>query len=253
MLNIVFCLIISLIFISPAQAQNCTDPSRCEKLGFTQNATDCQGYDILKCPFNLEKLYCIAYEAPEEDKKPQNTTKTCAIGDILYSDKKCYKRKPLIKQPIAVVFDIQRRLAVAFNERMLEWGDAGWQGGCLKENEGSCIASGKENTEFLLKRGAENNEEMPSAEYCNEYTTEGTKTGEWFLPSVIELQSLSKNFSKINSVLTSLGKTNIANDDYWSSSKHWDNFKAWRVNPSSGHAGDSMDGYEKRVRPVIQY
>lgn len=46
-------------FVPAAQAATCAVAPTCEQLGYVQSSSDCAGAkNILKCPFDLSKLYC---------------------------------------------------------------------------------------------------------------------------------------------------------------------------------------------------
>lgn len=95
--------------ISKANAQTCSTPPSCEALGYTKAKDDCKGIQSLQCPFDTSKYYCFSVaELPPE----YNAQGEIAIGAILYSDGTIYKSLKPGKEPIAVVFDVENRLAV---------------------------------------------------------------------------------------------------------------------------------------------
>ena len=76
---------------------------------------------------------------------------------------------------------------------------------------------GKNNTVCLLKQSYA----VPAAEFCGSYETEGTKAGDWFLPSMEELSILCENISKIEETydLLELDTMNYGNKDTYSSNE----------------------------------
>ena len=169
--------------------------------------------------------------------------------DILFSDKSCSSVFITTKTAIGVVLCPVNRLAVALDEKSLEWGGYNKEIGSAARG-----TSGKSNTAAILAYGKANNISYPAAEYCNTYSTAGTKAGDWFLPSLEELKLLSNNFSEINNSLKVLGKVmdDTESGYYWSSSEINDSY-ARRLVPSSGATINYFKGNSYRVRPVLAF
>lgn len=68
----------SLLSVQQAEAQTCVTPPSCEALGFNKNSADCVGKTMLKCPFDITRIYC-----PSE----QENWKTYKLGDLYIKDK----------------------------------------------------------------------------------------------------------------------------------------------------------------------
>ena len=101
--------------ISAANAQTCSTPPSCAALGYTKAKDDCKGIQSLQCPFDTSKYYCFSVaELPPE----YNAQGEIAVGAILYSDGTIYKSLKPGKEPIAIVFDVENRLAVALLDRI---------------------------------------------------------------------------------------------------------------------------------------
>ena len=62
-----------------------------------------------------------------------------------------------------------------------------------------------------------------AAKYCFQYSS---ISGEWYLPSLSQLQELYRSFITVNKVLNALGKTPISPLQYWSSTEGT-NWGAW--------------------------
>ena len=233
--KIILTLLLTTVFTVSANAQNCVNSSRCDELGYTKTTTDCAGLDTLVCPFDENKVFCVFSE------------KSCEVGDILYENKKCYVKAIDGKTAIGIVFDTEKRLAMALDEATLEWGGYGKEIGSAARG-----TSGKSNTAAILAYGETNNIEYPAAEYCNTYSTAGTKAGDWFLPSLEELKLLADNFSGTNSLLTVLGKPTIGDEYYWSSSESSDSGAALQELPLDvTHFIKKYVSYH--VRPVLAF
>lgn len=84
---------------SNVSAQTCAEQPTCEDLGYFYTTSECTQQAVLKCPFDDSLVYCSA---------PTITTKYCSIGDIVYSDGKCYKKPaPLVAK--GIVFDNSKK------------------------------------------------------------------------------------------------------------------------------------------------
>ena len=237
--KIILTLLMTILFTPAANAQNCVNSSRCDELGYTKTTADCAGLDTLVCPFDENKVFCVFSE------------KSCEVGDILYENKKCYVKAIDGKTAIGIVFDTEKRLAMALDEATLEWGGYGKEIGSAARG-----TSGKSNTAAILAYGEANNIKYPAAEYCNKYSTSGTKAGDWFLPSMEELESLAANYIVVNEkLMTIAGKTTISEkSSYWSSSE-LSNYSARRQVPLSGdpYYSDDLKTNVFRVRPVLVF
>ena len=237
--KIILTLLLTTVFALSANAQNCVNSSRCDELGYTKTTTDCAGLDTLVCPFDENKVFCVFSE------------KSCEVGDILYENKKCYVKAIDGKTAIGIVFDTEKRLAMALDEATLEWGGYGKEIGSAARG-----TSGKSNTAAILAYGEANNIKYPAAEYCNKYSTSGTNAGDWFLPSMEEFESLAANYIVVNEkLMTIAGKTTISEkSSYWSSSE-LSNYSARRQVPLSGdpYYSDDLKTNVFRVRPVLAF
>ena len=192
--RIILSLLLTTTFAAPAIAQNCVNSSRCDELGYVKTATDCKDLDTLVCPFDKNKVFC---SSPFHDK-------SCEVGDTLYSDKKCYSIVPTEAIAIGVVFDAENRLAVALTESYSTWGGAGKEIGASARGK-----SGKYNTSAILTYGKSNNILYPAAFGCFNAKTDGTKAGDWFLPSSEELELVMNKLDEFNIILEFLGKDKI--------------------------------------------
>lgn len=96
----------------------------------------------------------------------------------------------------------------------------------------------------------------PAACCCWRYHTEGTKQGDWYLPSCGELGYIMPKFNKINEAITKLingygsnfGVVLLSNHYYWSSSEYSRSFSRY-VETNNGSVGNSYknDGYYVRA------
>ncbi len=238
--KIILTLLLTTVFTVSANAQNCVNSSRCDELGYNKTVADCDGLDTLVCPFDENKAFCSS-----------NTAKTkCRVADILFSDMSCSPVLVTGKTPIAVVFSDFDRLAVALESKRLAWGENGKEIGATAQT-----ASGKLNTKAILAYGKANGIKYSAAEYCNNYSTEGTKVGDWYWPSKEEWLVLAESFVAVNRKLkglASIGKAKYMNAArYWTSTEY-DSDNAWWVN-SVEQRSECSKGESWEIRPVLAF
>ena len=219
--KIILTLLMTILFTPAANAQNCVNSSRCDELGYNKKAENCIDDDILKCPFDSNKVFCRTQEQPAA-----TNCLNAKIGDILYSDKTCSSDYIAGKTPIAVIFAPERRLAVALDEFAPEQWKGSWNGmnpiydkldipsipnygsaeEALQDFNGKSYTYAAYNfcyfkdttTEICAK-------DNPSAvKTAYEYMTPGTEKHDWYLPALGELNELLKNAQIINQTLGKL-------------------------------------------------
>lgn len=234
-----------------ASAQSCTVPPTCDALGYTKTATDCKDMSTLKCPFDQSKVFCVtAAEAG---------TGNCEypdIGYILYSDKSCSASYYSTKTPIGIIFDKLNRLAISLNSTSKVWSTEYFDIPNLtnqSSSEALAAWNGKSNTKTIIDYCKANSKSCPAAEYAYSFTTVGTKAGDWYLPSLGELNAIYTNKTTLNSMLSRVGGTNLPDSYHWSSSES-NSYGAWSQNLSSGSVGDSNKAVNTSyVRPVLAF
>ena len=284
----------SLIVASSAYAEfDCTKQPTCADLGYLQTATDCAGKNMLKCPFDTDKVFCTG------ESSGGSTGQGCdTVGDILYSDLNCYE--PLDKiasgvEPIAVVFDTENRLAIGLkdagpmhwmkpglcggywgiecniegiNELKIEtsyvlyrngaWNDMG--SGSL-ETILNATDNGKNNTKAVIDLGGDYALSDYAPGYCYYSTEGGQKEGSWFLPTAKESMKLLENGVKINEILTNIGET-ISSNRYYTSSETYEGYQFRLMGYSKTTSISGVFSYglkytpdapERYVRCAIQY
>ena len=187
----------------------------------------------------------------------------CDVGNILYSDKKCYLEGCAAgKTPIGVVFDGQNRKAIALEKpSLLNW--------VVNNNIRVNIPgipdmdkpqaiqdfNGKTNT-AAIKAYNSDLSDFPAAKYVYNYKTTGTNVGDWYLPALGELYKVYENKYAIDKALLSLGKSKLPYDEkYWSSSESSERTYdyAWQL---SLHDREIEDMYKDRdyyVLPVLAF
>ena len=247
----------------------CIQTPSCSSLGYTSSQS-CNGG--IKCPFG-NAWNCTASDLSTQITEITNKITTieekivtiesgaassnCIIGDILYSDKRCYPYGVKGKTPIGVVFDLANRLAIALDTAEKAWSDEYFDVPTVFNYNASYAEAdwqGKNNTRLVLEYCKTNGKSCPAFEYVNSYKTEGTKAGDWYLPAAGELNAIYDNRDVLSTALGKIGGTKLPTDDYhWSASEISDG-TAWCERFYRGYydyAGNKNSS--KYVRPVLAF
>ena len=182
----------------------------------------------------------------------------CALGDILFSDGTCSANTVSGKTPIAIVVYISKDgcgQAMALKlVSICEWGDYNTDIPTLP-NYDTASAASKDydscgNTGKIIAAGDKNT--YPAAWAAYEYSTEGTKAGEWCLPAAGIITSIYNNQDAINIGFSRAGGTQFA--DGWSSSEidsgyAWDSYFVYDY----GLNENNFKGNSGHVFPVIEF
>lgn len=236
-----------------AAAQSCTVPPTCDALGYTKSATDCKDMSTLKCPFDQSKVFCVtAAEAGGA-----GACKVANVGDILFSDMSCGSSMVDGKRAIGVIFEPDRRLAVALTTTTKVWSteyfDVSGLQNITSSSEALADWNGKNNTKTIMTYCIANSKSCPAAEYAANFSTLGTQGGDWYLPALGELNALYSHKTAVNEGLTKAKGTVLQDNWRWSSSET-DGSWAWGQRFSDGNVGS---GYHKGnsiyVRPVLAF
>ena len=193
----------------------------------------------------------------------EDSSQTCNVGDIFYSDMTCNANMVASKTPIGVVFDATYRLIIGLEQSSKYWStdyfDVPGVDNIKVDNIkdvtlGIADLDGKKNTSTILAYCKTKGKSCPAFEYVNSYKTEGTKAGDWYLPSLGELHAIYVNKGVLNVALGKIAATRLTASWYWSSSEY-SSGNAWAVVFASGYAHDNFgkDGDPFYVRPVMQY
>ncbi len=190
----------------------------------------------------------------------------CNVGNILYSDKKCYLEGFTAgKTPIGVVFDSQNRKAIALEKpSLLNWVVRFKRVNIpgipdMDETQAKQDFNGKANT-AAIKAYNSDLSDFPAAKYVYNYKTTGTNVGDWYLPALGELYKVSQNKYAIDKALLSLGKSGLPWGEeykYWSSSESSEGMGAddfaWQLNMNGSEINDNYKDREFNVLPVLAF
>lgn len=178
--------------------------------------------NILKCPFDLSKLYCSKASAEVK------------VGSILYGDGSVSDGYEAGKTPIGVVFDAENRLAIALRDvssKTYVWSSSTCNTSIPDCTDGwhpqLCEGAGRNFTDILLKTSCGGSYE-PAKEVNTYLPTGCTKDfcqrGKWFLPSIKEWTALKSVVTYVEASLELVGGDRFSKSgsviSYWTSSEY---------------------------------
>ena len=186
-----------------------------------------------------------------------NKSTVCKVGDILYSDKTCSASVVSGKTPIGVVFDGTNRLAVGLAFKVTSWSrvtsDIPGIPDITNKDKAIQNYSGKTNT-AAIKAYDSSLADYPAAYYVYNYTTAGTKVGDWYLPALRELNEIYQNKTAIDKTLSVLVKLTLPTsyNNYLSSSETAIG-RVWVLKFSNGVALSGYMDSSYYVLPVLAF
>ena len=230
-----------------AEDITCTATPNCADLGYT-STTSCD--NGVKCPWG-EAWYC-----------PPKKTEVCEIGSILYSDMTCYKEAQAGKTPIGVVVYVDglgggQALALKSLDSNYTWGgyrtDTSGLPNYSSDPDASTDYASCENSKIIMAAGDKS--KYPAVWAANEYSTEGTKAGDWCLPAAGIFTSYSNNQEAINTGFSRAGgKQFTSGTKAWSSSEN-SGYYVWGpyFSGSYGLSNNLPKSNINDVRPVLEF
>lgn len=130
-----------------------------------------------------------------------------------------------------------------------------WHAGSFGNTQakGNGPFSGKANTSIIIAAHVAigDNGTLNASRLCNELQiTEGGKTyGDWYLPSLDELNEMYLNKTIINATATANGGINIIDNIHWTSTEH-NNTNAWGQHIGNGNQQLIPKGFTYHVRAI---
>ena len=235
----------------------------CSGTGYAGGAgTACGGkYASCNCTdgYKWENGSCIENKA--EFGQCSGYAANCSLGDILFSDGTCSANTVSGKTPIAIVVYKSGNCGQAMALKSL--GDYLWSTEYvdistlpnLSQSQASQDFASCENSKKIRAQG--NSSTYPAVWAAYNYTTTGTKAGDWCLPAAGIFTSYYNNQSVINTGFSRAGGTKFsASSPYtyaWSSSEYF-SFSAWYSNFYYSYGLGDYDKYNNyEVRPVIEF
>lgn len=168
------------------------------------------------------------------------------IGMFCYEDHTFSEELIAGKIVSGVVGMIENRkaLIVGLKEEKMKW-----SGGALKIPETRMQTSGEKATSKILEIAEEQGLNAYAAQWCRDYSYGGVGKGQAFLPSLSELEQLSKNQNQINASLELIGAP-LLKKWCWTSNEHSKEYVwIWGFVSSFKSGGYKFDSYH--VRPVF--
>ena len=203
-------------------AVDCVE-SDCAALGYSQSVGDCEGEKIL-CPFDKTKAIC----------KGKPKTKICdTVGDVLLDNRLCAVDPFDVdsdRVPIGIVYDVENRKAGAtLQQDAVMWcsntpDDVLVRNSCSEEYL-DIYVTGEQKTAKKIAWCEENNEDCGIYRVANEYVTDGTRAGDWYIPEIGELVQLYKAYKNLCD-----GETRCTSDSFLSK---FEPVTAYRLIPTS--------------------
>ena len=139
----------------------------------------------------------------------------------------------------------QRGLIVTPDEVKKAWSDKDCETNIKDEYDG------KGNTEKLIAYGKKHKINFPAAEWCAQYSKNGVRPGEGFMPSEEQLKRIVANRELVNPALQGIGGI-ILDGWIWSSSEY-SSYGAWSVYAYDGGVGYSSKYDYDYVRCVLAF
>ena len=239
-------------FAQNALAQTCVTPPTCQELGYTDTADRCVGTAMLKCPFDTSKVFC----------REKKYIKVCdTVGDVLLDNRLCaYDISDMDpkRTPIGVVFDVERKLAIALEEsEKVQWSSNFFDLSSILPSYSTALSylddySGKESSAKIFDYCQSQGYSCPAVEYAHSYKTISTNVGDWYLPAAGELQLIYNNLTPLNQSLSKIGGSTLQWQFYWSCTRMGANYM-WAVTFNQGRWGANRRTSTSYARPVINY
>ena len=139
----------------------------------------------------------------------------------------------------------QRGLIVTSDEVEMMWSDSYCETNIKDEYDG------KGNTEKLIAYGKAHDISFPAAEWCAQYSQNGVKPGEGFMPASEQLKRIVANREIVNPALQKINGVELSGW-IWSSSEHDCNYARF-VLAYNGYVDWGHKLYNRYVRCVLAF
>ncbi len=260
----------------------CIPTPSCSSLGY-ESSSSCEGG--IKCPFGnawnctlADKINEITTEITEIKKVIEEggvgggDTSNCIVGSVFYSDKTCtFASIQAGKTPIGVV--VYNNGAGHGQVMALKpIGSYKWSSEDVDLNLNNFATDQAASTDYqsctntVIITAAGDKSKYPAAWAAKEYSTEGTKAGDWCLPAGGIMTSIKNNMSVINAGFILTGGTQIGTSSYYWSSSETTSDNAWTStffnayglgnysdNAYYDYGTSSSKNNRGEVRPVLEF
>ena len=245
----------------------CIPTPSCASLGY-ESSSSCEGG--IKCPFGnawnctlVNKITEIEKIIQEGGTSGGKDTSNCKIGSIFYSDWTCSTSLDSSKTPIAVVVYTsgeghgQAMTIKSIGNYAWSSGNAGVPGLSNYGSDQSAANDDQSCSNTILITSAGDKNAFPAAWAAKEYSTDGTKAGDWCLPAAGIMTSIKNNMSAINAGFILGNGTQLKSSILWTSSEFYNDAAhvsafdydyGLHDDRDHGYKGSSYD-----VRPVLEF
>ncbi len=251
----------------------CIPTPSCSSLGY-ESSSSCEGG--IKCPFGNAWNCTLVNKITEIEKIIQEggasgskgDTSNCKIGSIFYSDWTCSSGSlSQGKTPIGVVVYTNGE-GHGQIMALKPIGGYQWSGEYVDLSLNNFTTYQAASTDYqsctntMIIMTAGDKITYPAAWATKEYSTTGTKAGDWCLPAGGIMTSIKNNMSVINAGFILTGGTQIGTSSYYWSSSEDSRYYAWASNFSSDYGlylnlDNYYNDYNKKdsreVRPVLEF
>ena len=191
----------------------------------------------------------------EMNPAPKEKIQKKKIGMFYYAEDKSFSEELIPNKTVSGVVGYVDEtgvhgLIVLLRQKRLRW--LNWSL-CVGVPEGG---KGKENTRLILEFAQQKGLSAEAAEYCANYTYDGVKAGEAFLPSIDELKYLYQNKQIVDEKLALINGADLLDGWYYWSSSECPNFNsALSQSFRSGRVFECSNVKSSRdsVRPVVAF
>ena len=185
------------------------------------------------------------------------------LGDILYSDMTTGRPENHAasgKTAIGVVFNADKKLALALENEKKSWYDQdniSVPGIYESWDHPKNTYNGKQYTKTIVDYCKANGKNCLAAKYSYLFTTKGTHIGDWYLPSISELNLIYNNKEMLNNTLSVIKGMQITDDKHWASEKcssvspYYRDFS--KTENEYNGIGIAANKIKYNVRPIINY
>ena len=234
----------------------CIQTPTCSSLGYTSTSS-CTGGT--KCPFgnywncdSINKI--IELEKTIEELQTKIIVMNCKVGDILYSDMTCNTNLDATKTAIGVVFDATNGLAIAKSRFFHILGAVVEDISSIQNYNDKSSATkdlqGFNNTKAMYEAD-KSGTNYPAIKEVLNYSTEGTEKGQWYVPSIGELQKISINKNLLNAAFAKIGISQLSGDVWSSSEENETNAYYFTIGNNNANSGKKVD--RKLIIPIINF
>ena len=242
----------------------CIPTPSCSSLGY-ESPSSCEGG--IKCPFGNAWNCTTINKITEIEKIIQESgasgnTSNCIVGSIFYSDHTCSFGSLISgKTPIGIVVYSDGKghgqvMSLKNSTSGYEWGiddiDISTLQNLSSEAAASKDLASCENTAKIIAAGDKS--KYPAAWAAHEYKTEGTKAGNWCLPTAGIMTSIKNGMELINIGYGLVSGTKIGTSSHYWSSSEGSGDVAWYSNFNSSLGLNTiLKDTNFDVRPVLEF